>query len=513
MHTNSPILRPAAPRPDSAPRRASSRDLQALLNVAAGVSLAFLGWQAAFAAPAFFGGLSVDRMTALLALLVSVVGAVTFRYSVRLLDGNPRQGRFLALLAGTVLSALTLVCAGNLALLFAAWIVTSLGLHALLTFCDDRPESRRPARKKFLISRIGDVALLAALLILWRDWGTSNLAEVGEFAARPDQQGTVRLVGLLVSMAALAKSAQFPFHSWLPETMEAPTPVSALMHAGIINAGGVLLLKFAPVISRSPESWLLLASVGSLTVAVGMMSMWAQVKVKRTLAWSTVGQMGFMVAQCGLCAFPAVVLHVLGHGCYKAWSFLRCGEVEPVAAAPVPPLRGVLLGLIGAVAAAATMYGIALLRGLDRSPSPSELSIGVILSIAIGQVWVAILGRPARGTWQFIRRGAAAATLTGAASLAAAGLYAGAEWFLRPVLADVPQPAGPAAWIAASIPAITVCALAVMHALLPILHRSAAGRALHVHALQGFYFGAIADRLVDAIMPPARRASEGTRHA
>lgn len=509
MHTSSST---AIRREIGAPR-ATPRDLQALLNLTAGVSAAFLGWQVAFAVPASFGGLSIDRLTALLALLVSVVGAVTFRYSVRLLDGNPRQGRFLVLLAGTVLSALALVCAGNLALLFAAWIVTSLGLHALLTFCDDRPESRRPARKKFLISRIGDVALLSALLILWRDWGTSNLADVGEFAARPDQQGTVRLVGLLVSMAALAKSAQFPFHSWLPETMEAPTPVSALMHAGIINAGGVLLLKFAPVIARSPESWLLLASVGSLTVAVGMMSMWAQVKVKRTLAWSTVGQMGFMVAQCGLCAFPAVVLHILGHGCYKARCFLRCGELEPTAADPVAPRRGLLLGLLGAVAAAAAMSGFAFLRGVDRSPSPSELSIGIILSIAIGQVWVAVLGRPVRGAGRLALRSASAVLLTVAASVAAAGLYAGAARFLRPVLGDLPQPDGAAAWIAAAIPALTVALLAVLHAWLPSLHRTAAGRALHIHALQGFYFGAIADRFVDAIMPPARRANEGAGHA
>jgi NAD(P)H-quinone oxidoreductase subunit 5 len=473
-----------------------------------------LGWLCAHPEPLRFWGFAVDRMGAVLALLVTGIGAVCLRYSVRCLDGHPRRDRFLCLLTGAVLSATALVCASNLLLLVAAWTSSSLFLHGLLTFCRERPECRRPAWKKFLISRIGDVALAAAVLSIARGWHTTDLgAFLAAAADAPDASGLTVPVLCLV-LAALTKSAQFPFHSWLPETMESPTPVSALMHAGIINAGGVLLIRFAPAIARVPEAWLLLSAVGTVTLSVGMVSMWAQVKAKRTLAWSTVSQMGFMMVQCGLLAVPAALLHVVGHGCCKAWSFLSAGEVghDRMPRASVRPLRALALVAAGCAASVPAVLASADLTGVHLAGRPGELALAAILSLAVGQLWSALLGPDAGSVRAAARRAAAALAVGSAAVLAAFGLYRAVGAFLAPG-PQVQSPSGPAAWCAAAMPVVACIALTVLHALLPVLHRWGWGRSLRVHALHGFYMGAVADRLVDAVTFRDPAANLGGRHA
>ncbi|MDG3004321.1 proton-conducting transporter transmembrane domain-containing protein [Paludisphaera mucosa] len=476
-------------------------------------SAVLLAWQVATPRAIGLAGITLDRLGAALTLLVGGVGAVTFRFSMRYLDGEPIRRRFLRRLAFTISSAYVLMLATDLRLLIAAWATTSLGLHGLLLSYPDRAEAWRPARKKFLISRLGDAALVAAAALVWRDWGTFDLgAFLRAATAGPVVGPSATAICLLVAAAALTKSAQFPFHSWLPETMEAPTPVSALMHAGVINAGGALLLRFAPLVVRVPEALLLLSLVGTITAVLGMLAMWAQVKVKRTLAWSTVAQMGFMMVQCGLAAFPAALLHILGHGCYKAWSFLRSGGLP--ASAPsvevVPPARTLGLAALGTGWGILTVAAASALTGFRPDHAPGELALAAVAALSIGQLWVVLLGpsRPGRST--FIRLPwAAAASL--AASVAIFALYRGAERFLAPVLGDPPAPEGALAWLAATIPAVAFTGLVVVHALLPALGRRASGRAFHVHALHGFYLGAVADRLVDRAW--GRRIPKGAEHA
>ena len=347
-------------------------------------------------------------------------------------------------------------------------------------------------------------------------WGTLSLSEflAAVVASGDPDPPALGAVGLLVALTALTKSAQFPFHSWLPETMEAPTPVSALMHAGIINAGGALLLRFAPAIVRVPSALLLLSLVGTLTVAIGMPAMWAQVKVKRTLAWSTVCQMGFMTVQCGLAAFPAALLHILGHGLYKAWSFLRSGDRPSpgrprVAASPARTLGLALLGTASAVPALALASRI---TGFSPLESPGELALTANVAMAIGQVWVALLGAPVGGR-ATARRVVAALAVTAGTALAAYALYGAAGSFLRPVLGDLPIPSGPLAWAAAVTPMVAMAALVVVQASLPVLGRHPAGRAFYVHALNGFYFGAIADGLVARLWGSLARARKGVEGA
>lgn len=462
-----------------------------LVVVAAGL----LAWQAADPRPAAFAGLTVDRLSAVLAFLVATVGAAAFRFSVRHLDGEPGRRRFLYWLTFTVAAAFLLMLATNLVLLFLAWTLTSVGLHHLLTHYADRPEALRPARKKFLISRLGDLALVAAVVVVWRGWGTLDLNALNAAVAGAPAGGPVGAVALLVALAALTKSAQFPFHSWLPETMESPTPVSALMHAGVINAGGVLLVKFAPVLVRVPEALFLLALVGSATVALGLLAMWAQVKVKRTLAWSTVSQMGFMMVQCGVAAFPAAVLHIVGHGWYKAWAFLRSGDLPaPAPRRPVGVVRALALLAFGTVLGVGAVAAGAMATGFDPAHSPGELALAGVVALACGQVWVGLLGRKID-----LVPVAAAIFATALLPRVAFALYAAAAAYLAPVLGDLPTPAGPLAWAAAALPVVALAGLAVLHAGLPALARTAAGRALYVHALHGWYFGAVADRVVDRL--------------
>ncbi len=482
----------------------------------AGVSAMLFAGQIIAPRPWLGAGIVIDRLSASLSLLVASVGAVTYRFSMRYLDGDPDRRWFLVRLGWTVGAAYVLMIANNLLVLFAAWSLTSLGLHALLTHYSDRPEALPPARKKFLISRLGDVALIAAIGVIAVSWGTLEitafLKAVG--ASDGEHRFEIGVVGVLVTVAALTKSAQFPFHSWLPETMEAPTPVSALMHAGVINAGGALLLRFAPVVARVPAGLLLLSVVGTVTASLGLLAMWSQVKVKRILAWSTVGQMGFMMIQCGLAAFPAAWLHMLGHGLYKAWSFLRTGDLpgpsRPII--PASPLRTIGLASLGTVLAVPALMLASRVTGFSPLESPGELALAAIVALSIGQMWVAFVGVTASGE-STPRQVVGAVGWTFVVALAAFALYRGASAFLSPVLGDTALPRGPIAWLSAVIPVVAMATLSVVQAILPLLGCRPAGRALYVHALNGFYFGAVADRFVDRVWGRLARVVKGVEGA
>ena len=440
--------------------RAGNRLLIVLCGLCLLTALLLLG-QVFAPVPIRLPGITIDRLSAVMALLVAGVGTATYRFAMRYLAGEANQGVFLKWLAFTVSSALLLMLATHLLLLFTAWMLTSIGLHQLLTHYYDRREAVAPARKKFLISRLGDIVLLAAIGMIWARYNTLDLRV---FFARVAETGTTpTTIAVLIALAALTKSAQFPFHSWLPETMEAPTPVSALMHAGIINAGGVLLLRFAPLIVAAPPALLLLTVIGTFTMGLGMLAMWAQTDIKRTLAWSTVSQMGFMMVQCGLAVFPAAALHIIGHGCYKAWSFLRSGELPHGHSyrPPLPPGQALGWGLAGTLVAVPALAQAALLTGFNPLHSPGELALTAIVALSIGQLWVAV----ARAGGAVAGRLLFSLGLTLALSVGALLLYHAAALFFAPALGPLPAPTGPLAWIAALLPVVVLAALAVLHAL------------------------------------------------
>ena len=242
---------------------------------------------------------------------------------------NQTQGQYFAWTGFTIGAVSLMVISGNLLMFVVCWVMTSLGLHQLLLHYGHRPAAQRAAWTKFTISRIGDAALLAAIVVIYSEFKTLHFAEL--FAAvgsSPDAAtAATSVAGFLLIVGAITKSAQFPFHTWLPQTMETPTPVSALMHAGIVNAGGYLIIRTSPMVSLTPWALSLLAVIGGVTACFAAVVMLTQTSVKKSLAYSTIAQMGFMMLQCGLGAFSAAMLHIVAHSLYKAYAFLSSGNV------------------------------------------------------------------------------------------------------------------------------------------------------------------------------------------
>ncbi|TWU04452.1 proton-conducting transporter transmembrane domain-containing protein [Stieleria varia] len=288
-----------------------------------------------FAVSVYFDGVSSLMLT-----LVSFVGWVICGYSARYLDGEATQGRYFRWTAFTIGAVSIMVISGNLLMFVAAWILTSLGLHQLLTHYGHRPAAQRSAWTKFAISRLGDVSLIAALVLIYRQFNTFDFAEL--FAAAESMESvttSLGVAGFLLVVGAITKSAQFPFHTWLPLTMETPTPVSALMHAGIVNAGGYLMIRTSPLVALAPWALTFLAIVGGFTACFAAVVMLTQTSVKKSLAYSTIAQMGFMMLQCGLGAFSAAMLHIIAHSLYKAHAFLSSGTLFPGEQVPDPRLN------------------------------------------------------------------------------------------------------------------------------------------------------------------------------
>jgi NAD(P)H-quinone oxidoreductase subunit 5 len=333
---------------------------------------------------------SLDVFSAIMASLIAFLGWVIVRYSKTYLLGDPRQGTFLQWLGATLGSVQVLVLAGNFGLLLLAWIGTSLCLHHLLVFYPEREAARISGFKKFVFSRLADACLIGAAVLLFLNFQTLNLPDlmnaVSSMSAAQVPLSLKVAVGL-IAFGAILKSAQFPFHTWLPDTLETPTPVSALMHAGIISAGGFLLIRLSPMVALVPEVMLGLAGIGAVTALFGSLVMLTQTSVKKALAFSTVAQMGYMILQCGLGAFSLAALHLVAHSLYKAHTFLNSGStVQQLSApslsepAPARTLSGLIPSLLGA-------WGITLLTGwvfgVSLKSEPSLIVLGTVLALAV----------------------------------------------------------------------------------------------------------------------------------
>ena len=438
-------------------------------------------------------GIYFDSLTAVMFLLISAVGLVSARFAIRGLDGEPGQGRFFKWLAFTVGAVLAMVVSRNLLMFTAAWMLTSLGLHQLLLQYPDRPWAVWAARKKFLVSRLGDAFLIAALGLTFWCFGSTDYATVFAQAEALGADGSLgwcgTAIGLCFVLGAMTKSAQVPFHSWLPDTMESPTPVSALMHAGIINAGGFLVIRLSPLISLSHLSLDLLAVVGAITALCGGLVMLSQTSIKRSLAFSTVAQMGFMMLQCGLGAFSAALLHIVAHSAYKAHAFLSSGSVLEAAARlktdAKPTVRGfAAVGLLPVAVAVAgglclTAFGVA---GIDPLKKPGMAVLGPVLVIALTTL-----------IWQGFVSGKIRIAVTGVVGAAgvAAAYVAGVTGFdhllaASSVARTVPSPSGVDLVVAGIVVSGFLAVFGIQSAA-TLLARLPLVRALHVHAANGFY--------------------------
>ncbi|MFO1055637.1 MAG: NADH-quinone oxidoreductase subunit L [Dongiaceae bacterium] len=437
-------------------------------------------------------GISVycDALGAVMLCLVALVGFVVLAFSRNYLDGDPGHRRFTRWLCLTLAAVLLLVLSGNLLQLVAAWICTSLALHRLLVFYPDRPGAVLAARKKFVVSRAGDLCLIAALVLVYHAFGSLDLATVLDGAAAlhraGGQSGAAAAAALLVALGAMLKSAQLPVHGWLLEVMETPTPVSALLHAGIINAGGFLVLRLAGLVTLSGTALDLLAIVGGLTALLGSLVMLTQSAVKQSLAWSTIGQMGFMMLQCGLGAFPAALLHIVAHSLYKAHAFLSAGSAAERGA----PRRVGLPRPRSAALAAVVLLTLALAAAaaLGASPLDRPAAFALVAILLLGaSMLVAAAGEAGCGAGRSAIFAAIVLAGYGGLQLGALGLVGG-----------VLPPAPPRGAVGLIVAALTVAGFAGVAILqgVPPHRRGAWGTALHIHLLNGLYLNTLANRLV-----------------
>ncbi len=340
--------------------------------------------------------LSIDvfynSVTMILMMLVSFVGMVVSRYSIRYLQGDPNQGRFFKWLSLTLASILSLIASGNLIMFMTAWVATSLCLHQLLMFYGDRPAAVLAAHKKFVASRIGDACLITAIVLIGSNLHTFEFSEIFHaMAVQGDELPfALKLASFLIVLSAALKSAQFPLHGWLIQVIEAPTPVSALLHAGIVNAGAFLVIRMSPILSRSPGALGLLAAIGLVTLALASLVMLTQTSIKVSLAWSTVAQMGFMLLECGLGLYSLAMLHLVAHSLYKAHAFLASGSGVDFFRAPqiAYSSSGFRPGrLVLSLAISIMMTGsIAYVFGLTPGQQPALLATSAIVAIAVSQL-------------------------------------------------------------------------------------------------------------------------------
>lgn len=278
-----------------------------------------------------WGSLYLDALGSVMAVLVSGISLVVHVYSMRYMAEDRGYARFFALLDLMAMSILLMVTAGDLVTLLVSWHLVGVVLYFLLGHDLRRAEAQRYAFWTFFTYRMGDLPMILAAVLLYQAYGTLSLPELFQQVSAAPYTPTLfdlplaPTVGLLVALAAFARSAQFPLHTWLPYTMEGPTPVSALMHAGIVNAGGFIINRFAPVYVHAGEVLHLVFAVGLVTAILGSVLMLTQNDIKKALGYSTMGQMGFMFVEVGVGAFSLAIYHLIAHGLFKGTLFLGAG--------------------------------------------------------------------------------------------------------------------------------------------------------------------------------------------
>ena len=270
-----------------------------------------------------------DGLSLLVAAFVSFVSFLVVVYSVGYMKDEPGQTRYYSLVLLFVGSMLGLVLSGNLLQFYFFWELVGICSALLIAFWTDRPAARRAGMKAFVVTRLGDASLLIAVIAVWTLFGTTSFESfLGPSSLSTLGSGTAFAIGLLMFIGAMGKSAQVPLHGWLPDAMEGPTTVSALIHAAtMVNAGVFLMLRVYPLLALSGSLLALMTAVGLLSALVGGACAVASDDLKRVLAYSTISQLGLMFVAIGLGSWQAGAYHLISQGLFKALAFLAAGSV------------------------------------------------------------------------------------------------------------------------------------------------------------------------------------------
>lgn len=470
----------------------------------------FAGWLTALHGPLtspLFGisgwgfAVRLDALSALIFGLVAFLGGVLLRFSRNYLDGDARQGAFMGNLCVTIAAVMLLILSGNLFQLVLTWVATSLALHRLLEFYPDRPGAVIAARKKFIAARIGDGCLILAVIFIARAFGTADIGLLLERAGAALESGSVpdgvHLATILLALTAALKSAQFPTHGWLIEVMETPTPVSALLHAGILNGGVFLIARLAPVMTLSTPAMLLLALIGGGTALFASVAAISQTSIKIYLAYSSAAHMGFMLFLSGMGAFPPAMLHLVAHSFYKAHAFLSAGSAVDLArasgATPKDYTASPLLLLVSMTVALSAVIGIGSLAGVHLLEQPVELGLAFVLAVGLAYILAqALSGAPS----QFV----VARTALSAQGVAVAFflLELGFIHLLEGTLPMVSTAGLPTLALLGLIAAVFGAAC-LAQVFIPAAGSSPRWAAAYVHLRNGLYANAVYDRWIGAL--------------
>ncbi len=272
-------------------------------------------------------GLLMDRLSAVMALVVAGVGFLIHVYSIGYMADDRGYARYFAYLNLFIASMLLLVLGSNLLVLFVGWELVGLCSYLLIGFWFDRDRAANAGRKAFIVNRIGDAGFLAGILLLATATGTLEVARVGPLAATM-APGLLTAITLLLFIGATGKSAQLPLYVWLPDAMEGPTPVSALIHAAtMVTAGVYMIARLHPLFLAAPFTLAVIAGVGAATAFFAATVALVQWDLKRVLAYSTISQLGYMFVAMGVVAMPVGMFHLITHAFFKALLFLAAGSV------------------------------------------------------------------------------------------------------------------------------------------------------------------------------------------
>ncbi len=280
-------------------------------------------------------GFFVDHLTAVLLIVVTTIGMLVHVYAIGYMRHDPGYWRFFAYLNLFMTSMLLLVLADSWLAVFVAWEGVGLCSYLLIGFWYRKRSAAEASKKAFITNRVGDVGFALGIMAIFADTGTLNIRDSiaflapGPFASIAVQPAIpVWLIALLLFAGAVGKSAQFPLHVWLPDAMEGPTPVSALIHAAtMVNAGVYLIARANPLFASAPEVMTLVAGIGIFTSILAASIAMTQTDIKRVLAYSTLSQLGYMFASLGVGAFTAAIFHLMTHGFFKGLLFLGSGSV------------------------------------------------------------------------------------------------------------------------------------------------------------------------------------------
>lgn len=442
--------------------------------------------------------LRLDTLSTSMLTMISILGFVILKFSNNYLDGDQRKGIFFRRLAVTIASVELLVLSGNLFQLFTFWVITSICLHYLLTFYKNRPQAIGAARKKFIVARVGDLSLLIAGLLIYFEMGSGELStifigiqEVGVLDT-PLITATVLLV-----VAAVLKSAQFPTHGWLIEVVETPTPVSALLHAGLLNAGPFLMVRMGFLMIESTPASLMLIVIGGFTALFASIVYMTQPSVKVALGYSSVAHMGFSLLICGFGVHTAAILHVVAHSFYKAHAFLSSGSViDAVRARKIasPKRKGSLIRITLGIAFAIGIYASAcFIWGINPNQNFGLLVTGAIIVMGISQVIVTTLDK--KGTIDTLLAS------TGIALLVILSFFTLEHVASVLLIEQLPMNYEPTGVIKLAS-TVVICSYAVvvlLQLIAPAWKGNRIGYRLGIHLRNGFYVNVIFDRMIGSL--------------